>query len=78
MLKLFAANAGRVAQQGGADAGGLANVHVGDDSLFQCIRELRTALGDDRRQLIELVSGHGYMFDCRGDARARRRGRRFR
>jgi tetratricopeptide (TPR) repeat protein len=38
------------------------NVHVGDDSLFQCIRELRTALGDDQRKLIKLVSGQGYLF----------------
>src|ERR1700761_949416 len=38
------------------------NVHVGDDSLFQCIRELRTALGDEQRQLIKLVSGRGYLL----------------
>jgi len=31
---------------------------------FKCIRELRTALGDDRRQLIKLVSGHGYRLDA--------------
>ncbi len=39
------------------------NVHVGEDSLFQCIREIRTALGDDRRELVRLVSGRGYLFD---------------
>ena len=38
------------------------NVHVGEDSLFQCIREIRTALGDDRREMIKLVSGRGYLF----------------
>jgi DNA-binding winged helix-turn-helix (wHTH) protein/tetratricopeptide (TPR) repeat protein len=38
------------------------NIHVGEDSLFQCIRELRNALGDDQRQLIKLVSGRGYLF----------------
>jgi DNA-binding winged helix-turn-helix (wHTH) protein len=38
------------------------NVHVGEDSLFQCIRELRTALGDDRRQMIKLASGGGYLL----------------
>jgi tetratricopeptide (TPR) repeat protein/TolB-like protein len=38
------------------------NIHVGDDSLFQCIRELRTALGDEQRQLIKVVSGRGYQF----------------
>jgi DNA-binding winged helix-turn-helix (wHTH) protein/tetratricopeptide (TPR) repeat protein len=40
------------------------NVHVGDDSLFQCIRELRQALGDDERQLIKVVSGRGYRLDA--------------
>ncbi|MFA6267468.1 MAG: winged helix-turn-helix domain-containing protein [Pseudolabrys sp.] len=39
------------------------NVHVGEDSLFQCIRDIRTAIGDDRRQLIKVVSGRGYLFD---------------
>ena len=37
-------------------------VHVGEDSLFQCIREIRSALGDDQRQTVKLVSGRGYHF----------------
>jgi DNA-binding winged helix-turn-helix (wHTH) protein/tetratricopeptide (TPR) repeat protein len=40
------------------------NVHVADDSLFQCIRELRVALGDDSRQLISVVSGRGYRLNA--------------
>lgn len=40
------------------------NVHVGEDSLFQCIREIRTALGDDRRELIRVLSGSGYLFEA--------------
>jgi DNA-binding winged helix-turn-helix (wHTH) protein/tetratricopeptide (TPR) repeat protein len=40
------------------------NVHVGEDSLFQCIRELRLALGDGQRQLIKVVSGRGYRLDA--------------
>lgn len=40
------------------------NVHVGDDSLFQCIRELRAAIGDDQREIIKVVSGRGYMFEA--------------
>ena len=38
------------------------NVSVGEGSLFQCIRELRVALSDDRRQIIRLSSGGGYTF----------------
>jgi DNA-binding winged helix-turn-helix (wHTH) protein/tetratricopeptide (TPR) repeat protein len=64
MLTLFAANAGRALSKQELMEAVWPNVHVGDDSLFKCIRELRTALGDDRRQLIKLVSGHGYRLDA--------------
>jgi DNA-binding winged helix-turn-helix (wHTH) protein/Tfp pilus assembly protein PilF/TolB-like protein len=64
MLQLFATNAGRVlSKQDLADAI-WPKIHVGDDSLFQCIREIRTALGDEQRQLIKLVSGRGYLFEA--------------
>jgi DNA-binding winged helix-turn-helix (wHTH) protein/tetratricopeptide (TPR) repeat protein len=62
ILNLLAANAGRVLSKQELMDAVWPNVHVGDDSLFQCIRELRTALGDDQRQLIKLVSGRGYLF----------------
>jgi DNA-binding winged helix-turn-helix (wHTH) protein/tetratricopeptide (TPR) repeat protein len=64
MLQLFVANAGRVLSKQDLIEAIWPNVHVGEDSLFQCIREIRTALGDDRRQLIKLVSGRGYLFDA--------------
>jgi DNA-binding winged helix-turn-helix (wHTH) protein/Tfp pilus assembly protein PilF/TolB-like protein len=64
MLTLFAANAGRVLSKQELMDAVWPNVHVGDDSLFQCIREIRTALGDDRRQLIRLVSSRGYLFEA--------------
>jgi DNA-binding winged helix-turn-helix (wHTH) protein len=64
MLTLFAANAGRALSKQELMDAVWPNVHVSEDSLFKCIHELRTALGDDRRQLITLVSGHGYMFDA--------------
>jgi DNA-binding winged helix-turn-helix (wHTH) protein/tetratricopeptide (TPR) repeat protein/TolB-like protein len=64
MLGLFAAaNAGRILGKQELMEAIWPNVHVGEDSLFQCIRELRTALGDDQRQMIKLVSGRGYKFD---------------
>jgi DNA-binding winged helix-turn-helix (wHTH) protein/tetratricopeptide (TPR) repeat protein len=64
MLVLFAANAGRVLSKQELMEAVWPNVHVGDDSLFQCIREIRTALGDDLRQVIKLVSGRGYLFEA--------------
>jgi DNA-binding winged helix-turn-helix (wHTH) protein/tetratricopeptide (TPR) repeat protein len=63
MLLLFVANARRVLSKQELIEAIWPNVHVGEDSLFQCIREIRTALGDDRRQLIKLVSGRGYLFE---------------
>lgn len=62
MLRLFAANAGRVLGKQELMEAIWPNVHVGEDSLFQCIREIRTALRDDRRQMIKVVSGRGYLF----------------
>jgi DNA-binding winged helix-turn-helix (wHTH) protein/tetratricopeptide (TPR) repeat protein len=62
MLELFAVNTGRVIGKHELLATIWPNVQVGDDSLFQCIRELRTALGDHRRQMIRLVSRRGYLF----------------
>jgi len=62
MLKLFAANAGRILSKQELMEAVWPDVHVGEDSLFQSIRELRTALGDEQRQIIKLMSGRGYLF----------------
>lgn len=62
MLRVFATNGGRVLSKQELMEAVWPNVHVGEDSLFQCIRELRTALGDERRQLIKLASGGGYLL----------------
>jgi DNA-binding winged helix-turn-helix (wHTH) protein len=64
MLELFVANAGRVLSKQELMDAVWPNLHVGDDSLFQCIKEIRAALGDERRQLIRLVSGRGYLFEA--------------
>lgn len=39
------------------------NIHVGEDGLFQCVREVRIALGDHRRDMLKLVPGHGYILN---------------
>jgi DNA-binding winged helix-turn-helix (wHTH) protein/Flp pilus assembly protein TadD len=64
LLHALAARAGRVVSKQELMKAVWPNVHVGDDSLFQCIREIRTALGDDERRLIKAVSGRGYMFEA--------------
>jgi DNA-binding winged helix-turn-helix (wHTH) protein/tetratricopeptide (TPR) repeat protein len=40
------------------------NLNVADDSLFHCIREIRAALGDERRVLVRLISGRGYVLEA--------------
>ena len=62
IVNLLTANAGRVLSKQELMDAVWPNIHVGDDSLFQCIRELRTALRDDQRQLIKVISGRGYLF----------------
>jgi DNA-binding winged helix-turn-helix (wHTH) protein/TolB-like protein len=64
MLKLFAANAGKVLSKQQLMEAVWPNVHVGEDSLFQCIREVRTALGDEKRQMVRVISGRGYLFEA--------------
>jgi DNA-binding winged helix-turn-helix (wHTH) protein/tetratricopeptide (TPR) repeat protein len=63
MLHTLAANAGRVVGKQELMDTVWADIHVSEDSLFQCIREIRTALGDDDRSLVKVVSGRGYLFD---------------
>jgi len=63
VLKYLAMNAGRlVAKQELYDAV-WPNVIVSDDSIAQCIRELRSRLGDDGHSLIKTVSRRGYLLD---------------
>ena len=64
MLRLFATHPGRILSKQTLMTAVWPNVHVGEDNLFQCVREVRAALGDDERQLIKAVSGRGYMLDA--------------
>ena len=63
MLWLFAANPRRVISKQELMEAIWPNVRIGEDGLFQCIREIRAALGDENRQLVKLVSGRGYIFE---------------
>jgi DNA-binding winged helix-turn-helix (wHTH) protein/tetratricopeptide (TPR) repeat protein len=64
LLHLFATNANRLLSKQELMSAIWPNVHVGEDSLFQCIREIRSALGDKERQLVKSVSGRGYLFEA--------------
>ena len=64
LLQYLAENAGRIVSKQELMEAVWPNVHVGEDSLFQCIREVRSATGDEQRRLIKAVSGRGYMLDA--------------
>lgn len=41
------------------------DIAVSDDSLVQCIRQLRRTLGDEQHRLIKTVARRGYLLDVR-------------
>ena len=62
LLVFFAENSCRVIDKRDLMDAVWPGIHVGEDSLFQCIREIRQALGDADREMIKVVSGRGYLF----------------
>lgn len=63
VLRHLAENAQRLVPKDELSRRVWGNVAVSDDSLVQCIRELRLKLGDDAHRLIKTVSRRGYMLD---------------
>ncbi len=69
LLSFLVANNGRVVGKQELMDAVWPGIYVGEDSLFQCIREIRMALGDTERHMIKLVSGRGYLFTAEVTAR---------
>lgn len=63
LLSYLAAHPGRVVAKDELLAAVWPGVVVNDESLSQCVRELRAALGDERQTLIKTVPRRGYLFD---------------
>ena len=64
LLLYFASRPGEVLGKQELLAALWAGVVVGDDSLSQCVNELRSALGDREQKMIKTVSRRGYRFDA--------------
>jgi class 3 adenylate cyclase len=62
LLRYLVQNAGRLISKDELVNTVWPNVFVGDDSLAQCISELRNALGDRDRQIIKTIPRRGYLF----------------
>ncbi|MDM0110010.1 winged helix-turn-helix domain-containing protein [Variovorax sp. J22R24] len=63
LLQYMLANAGRVLSKDELMRVLWGEVVVTDDSLVQCVKDLRTALGSKGQQLITTLPRRGYMFD---------------
>ena len=64
VLSHLAHNAGRLVRKQELIEAVWPDVTVSDDSLVQCIRELRQKLGDDTHRLIKTVPRRGYLLDA--------------
>ena len=64
VLRYLAENAGRLVAKKELYEAVWPNVIVSDDSIAQCIRELRSKLGDGDHSLIRTVSRRGYLLDA--------------
>jgi adenylate cyclase len=62
LLRYLAENAGRLASKDELVAVLWPDVFVSDDSLAQCVRDIRAALGDEERRIIKTVPKRGYIF----------------
>src|SRR5215467_15751708 len=62
VLRHLAENAGRLVPKQELYEIVWPNVVVSDDSLVQCVRELRQALDDENYSLIKTVSRRGYLM----------------
>src|SRR5215813_10623594 len=64
VLKYLATNAGRLVTKQDLYDAVWPNVIVSDDSIAQCLRELRGKLGDTDHSLIKTISRRGYLLDA--------------
>jgi DNA-binding winged helix-turn-helix (wHTH) protein len=65
VLRCLAENAGRLVRKQELFEAVWPDVEVSDDSLVQCVRELRQILGDREHRLIKTVMRRGYLLDTK-------------
>jgi predicted ATPase/class 3 adenylate cyclase/DNA-binding winged helix-turn-helix (wHTH) protein len=63
LLQLLVENAGRLLDRDTIMQAVWPEVFVTDDSITQCIRDIRRALGDEEQRLLRTVPRRGYLFD---------------
>ena len=63
VLKYFAENSGRLISKDELIEAVWQGMAVTDDSLVQCLKDIRHALGDGTQQIIKTVPRRGYIFE---------------
>jgi DNA-binding winged helix-turn-helix (wHTH) protein/TolB-like protein len=64
VLEILADNAGRLVTRETLSAAVWPNVMVTEDSLVQCVAEIRRAIGDSRHELLRTVPRRGYRLEA--------------
>lgn len=62
VLRLLASHQGQLVTKEQLFAAVWPDVVVGDDSLVQCVSEIRQSLGDDRQEIVRTIPRRGYIF----------------
>jgi predicted ATPase/class 3 adenylate cyclase len=62
LLQLFVENAGRLLDRDAIMTAVWPDVFVSDDSITQCVRDIRRAFGDDSQALVRTIPRRGYVF----------------
>ena len=62
VLKLLAASPGEIVERDAMIAAVWPDLHVSDDSIVQCVGDIRRALGDSDRSIIRTVPKRGYQL----------------
>jgi adenylate cyclase len=63
MLCLLVENAGRLLDRDTINRAIWSDITVTDDSITQCVRDIRRAIGDDAQRILKTVPRRGYLFD---------------
>ena len=63
-MQLLVENAGRLLDRDAIMGAVWPDVFVTDDSITQCVRDIRRALGDEAQRLLRTVPRRGYLFDA--------------
>jgi DNA-binding winged helix-turn-helix (wHTH) protein len=65
VLKVLAAKPGEIVSKDDLMQAVWGNIAVSDDSLVQCVIEIRKALGDDKHQIVRTLPRRGYVLEAK-------------